>query len=73
MTRPPNLTIIPYTNRDDEAALSLEEKCVQGKSIVLKFRRPTFEARSKVYDNYKILCAKSNEELIGIGAYTKKQ
>jgi len=72
MTRPPNLTIIPYTNRDDEAALSLEEKCVQGKSIVLKFRRPTFEARSKVYDNYKILCAKSNEELIGIGAYTKK-
>ncbi len=64
--------IVPYEPLDEAAALSLEERCPQGTSIVLKFRRPTFDARSKVYDNYKILCAKLHDELIGIVAYTKK-
>jgi len=66
------LKIVPFEPRDDAAALSLEEKCVQGKSIVLKFQRPTFDARSKVYDHYKIVCAWLHDELIGIGAYAKK-
>jgi len=41
---------VPYEPLDNAAALLLEEKCVQGKSIVLKFQRPTYDARSKVYD-----------------------
>jgi ribosomal protein S18 acetylase RimI-like enzyme len=67
-----DLKIVPYTVKDNESALFLEEQCVQGKSLVLKFRRPTFHARSEVYDNYKILCAKLKNELIGTIAWAKK-
>jgi ribosomal protein S18 acetylase RimI-like enzyme len=67
-----DLKIVPYTSEDNDSALFLEEQCTQGKSLILKFRRPTFHARSEVYDNYKILCAKSRNELIGTIAWTKK-
>jgi ribosomal protein S18 acetylase RimI-like enzyme len=67
-----DLRIVPYTVEDNEAALSLEEQCVQGKSLLLRFRRPTFHACSEVYDKYSILCAKVGQTLIGIIAWTLK-
>jgi GNAT superfamily N-acetyltransferase len=66
------MKIIPCTLEDNEAALDLEEQCVQGESIVLKYRRPTFHARSQVYDKYRILCAKEDNKLVGITAWADK-
>jgi GNAT superfamily N-acetyltransferase len=66
------MKITPYTLEDNEAALDLEEQCVQGESIVLKYRRPTFHARSQVYDKYRILCAKIDNNLVGITAWAEK-
>lgn len=68
-----NLQIIPYTEAANEAALELEAQCMQGKSLVLAFSRPTFHARSAVYDNYRILCAKVGEQLVGTVAWTIKK
>lgn len=67
-----NIKIVPYAEQDNEAALALEDQCTQGTSLVLKFKRPTFHARSEVYDHYKILCAKTGSKLIGIIAGAKK-
>ena len=67
-----DIKIIPYTKQDNDAALALEDQCTQGTSLVLKFKRPTFHARSEVYDHYKILCAKIGSKLIGIIAGAKK-
>ena len=66
------MEITTYTFEDNEAALDLEEQCVQGESIVLKYRRPTFHARSQVYDKYRILCAKIENKLVGITAWAEK-
>jgi GNAT superfamily N-acetyltransferase len=66
------MEITPYTIADNEAALELEEQCVQGETIVLKYRRPTFHARSQVYDKYRILCAKIENKLVGITAWAEK-
>ncbi len=67
-----DVRILPYTVEDNEAALSLEGQCIQGKSLSLKFWRPTFHARSDVYDNCRILCAKVGQKLVGIIAGTLK-
>jgi len=67
-----DLEIIPYTPEDDRDALLLEEKCVQGTSLQVKFCRPSFVGRSEIYDNYKIYCAKSGQKLIGVIAGTVK-
>ncbi len=72
MTRVSDIRIVPYTTTDNESALALEEQCVQGESLILKFRRPTFHARSEVYDKYRILCAKVNNKVIGIIAGAEK-
>ncbi len=61
------LKIEPYTINDNEEALALEKQCIQGKSMALSFQRPFFHARSEVYENYKIYCAKINNKLVGIG------
>jgi ribosomal protein S18 acetylase RimI-like enzyme len=66
------MKITPYTVKDNEAALHIEEQCVHGESIVLKYRRPTFHARSQVYDKYRILCAKIENKLVGITAWAEK-
>jgi GNAT superfamily N-acetyltransferase len=67
-----NIRIVPYSTADNEYALILEEQCVQGESLSLKFRRPTFHARSEVYEKYKILCAKVNNSMVGIIAGAEK-
>ncbi len=66
------LDIVPYTVEDNEAALFLEEQCVQGGSLALKYRRPTFHARSEVYEKYRIICAKHDGKLVGISAWSEK-
>jgi len=68
-----DLRIEPYAAADNEAALRLEEQCCQGASVAVRFRRPTFEARSRVYRKYRILCAKADGELVGIGAWAEKR
>lgn len=67
-----NLRIEPFTDNDNESALTLESQSRQGKSLVLKYRRPTFHARSKAYHNYKIFCAKQGNSLVGIIAWAEK-
>jgi len=72
MTRLNDIRIVPYAAAANESALSLEAQCVQGESLILRFRRPTFHARSEVYDKYRILCAKVKNKVIGIIAGAEK-
>lgn len=67
-----DLRIESYTAADNEAALRLEQQCSQGTSVAVRFRRPTFDARSRVYRKYRILCAKVDGELVGIVAWAEK-
>lgn len=60
------IRVFPFTAKEDEAALGLEDLCIQGRSLQLKYRRPSFNARSELYDYYKIYCAKAGERFIGI-------
>lgn len=62
-----------YCAGDDSSALALEEQCTQGDSIILKYRRQNFRARSEVYDNYRILCARAKDQVVGITAWTWKK
>jgi predicted N-acetyltransferase YhbS len=57
---------LPFTLDDDRAALALEELCIQGKSLSLRFQRPSFRIRSQLYECSKIFCAKHGKNLIGI-------
>ncbi len=66
------IRIVPYTSEDSQSALLLEEQCAQGESLRLRFLRPTFHARSEVYEKYRILCAKLDDQLIGITAGAEK-
>lgn len=68
-----NLEISPYKLSDNSDALKLEDMCPQGKALSLRFVRPTFHARSEVYQDYRILTAKSNNKLIGVAAGAKKK
>ncbi len=67
-----NIRIIPYSRADNEAALSLERECPQGKSLVLRFQRPTFHARSEVYEKYRMLGLKIQNKLVGVAAWAEK-
>jgi hypothetical protein len=67
------LRISEYTPDDDAEALALEGACVQGKSLVLKYKRPSFRARSMVYAKHKILCARMDGRLAGIAAWAEKE
>lgn len=60
-----NISIEPYTTADNDAALRLEGQCIQGSSLALRFHRPTFHARSEVYDSYQIWCAKDGNRVVG--------
>jgi GNAT superfamily N-acetyltransferase len=68
-----DFNIHPYSVADNEGALALERQCVQGKSLALRFRRPTFHGRSEVYEDYRIFCAKNNGSLVGIIAGALKK
>ena len=62
------ISIVPFTAADDEAALNLEELCTQGGSLSLRYRRSSFKTRSSLYANSRIYCAKHGGKLVGIAA-----
>ena len=62
------IEIVPYTAGDSPDAIALEATLDQGEAIALRFRRPTFHARSSVYENSVILCARSGGRLVGTAA-----
>jgi GNAT superfamily N-acetyltransferase len=66
------LQIDGYTSEDNLDALALEAQCAQGRTLVIRFRRPTFHARSEVYDTYRILCARVDGVLAGTAAWAEK-
>jgi ribosomal protein S18 acetylase RimI-like enzyme len=68
-----DMMVFPYSSKDEAAALRLEDKCIQGTSLQLKFRRPHFRARSELYENYRIYCARRGGEVIGIIAGALKE
>jgi ribosomal protein S18 acetylase RimI-like enzyme len=59
------LEIRPFSVADDEAAVALEAACVQGRSLALRFRRPSFAARSSVYDDAALLGGWLGDRLVG--------
>lgn len=63
-----DISIVPFTVADDGAALRLEEMCSQGRSLSLRYRRPSFKIRSSMYANSRIYCAKHGKKLVGIAA-----
>jgi len=66
------LDIRPYSEADDAAAVALEAACVQGQSLALRFRRPSFTARSAVYDDAAIFCGWIGDRLVGTVAVARK-
>lgn len=66
------LYIRPFSPADDEAAVALEVACVQGQSLALRFRRPSFAARSEVYDDAAVLCGWLGDRLVGAVAAARK-
>lgn len=69
----PKLTIRPYRAADSAAACALEHACVQGSALALRFRRPTFHARSQVYEDALILCGWHEGRLVGTVAAARKR
>lgn len=67
------ITIVPYSSHDDTEALALENVCPQGGTVMLRFRRPSFHARSSVFERSTILCAKADGRVVGIAAGAIKQ
>lgn len=67
-----DIKIVPYSPEYSEAAVRVEEQCAQGEALVLKYKRPTFHARSEVYEKYTILCAKKDDKIIGTVAWAEK-
>ena len=68
-----SIQIAEYKPEDSEEAVALEAACVQGESLVLKYRRPAFHARSGVYAKHRILCARLDGRLAGIAAWAEKE
>lgn len=68
----PELDIRPFLPSDDEAAIALEAACVQGRSLALRFRRPSFAARSSVYDDSALFCGWLGDRLVGTVAAARK-
>ena len=68
-----DLRIAPFRGTDDPAACRLDRACVQGGSLAVRFSRPSFAARSEVYDDALILCAWAGSELAGTVAGAQKR
>ena len=64
----PEIDIAPLAPEDDSAALALEGRCVQGTSLRIRFRRPTFHARSDLYGTTVLLRARRGGEIVGVAA-----
>jgi hypothetical protein len=67
-----HVTISGYDESDSAEAVALERMCPQGGALLLRFRRPTFHARASVYEERAILCARSEERIVGVAAGAAK-
>ena len=68
-----NLRLRPFNIDDEPAALALEARCIQGNRPALRFARPSFAARSSLYERSAILVAETPEgKLVGITAWAAK-
>jgi GNAT superfamily N-acetyltransferase len=68
-----SVEIVPYTAEDSNAAIQLEESLTQGGPLSLAFRRQTFHARSSVYENSILFCAKEGDRVVGVAAGARKR
>ncbi len=59
------LVIADYRPQDDPEALTLDRRCVQGRSLRLSFRRPRFDSRARAFPEWRILIARRAGVLVG--------
>lgn len=67
------IVLEPYDIKDNDEVIEIEKLCPQGGNLSLKFVRPTFHARSEVYEDYRILTAKMDGKIIGVTAAANKK
>lgn len=68
-----NLRIRPFHPDDEPAALAIEARCVQGTRPALRFERPSFAERSRLYEKSSILAAVTADgRLVGITAWAAR-
>lgn len=61
-----------YTQKDNEEALALDQKCVQGDSFRMSFNRSTFHRRAENFSDWNIFTARVGGQLAGtVGAAVK--
>lgn len=60
------LRIDLYDPNDSEEAMRLEARSAQGKAFRLRFDRPYFHRRSENYDRWRLVTARSADELVAI-------
>jgi ribosomal protein S18 acetylase RimI-like enzyme len=66
-------SIRDYIPSDDQAALRLEERCPQGKELLISFHRQSFPKRSEMYGDYTILVGLFEGKLVSIVAGAVKE
>jgi GNAT superfamily N-acetyltransferase len=62
-----------YTEDDNREALELEEKCIQGTSYQMSFKRSTFHRRAQNFSDWKIFTARWKNKLVGVIAVAIKE
>lgn len=66
------LSLVAYRPEFDDACLALDRLCKQGKSFSVSFRRPSFRARSELYDKWHIVVALREEACVGVAAWAER-
>jgi len=64
--------LAPYRLSDDPEALALERACAQGSRYRMSFRRPTFRRRAENFADHRLVTARIEGKLVGIGAVAFK-
>jgi GNAT superfamily N-acetyltransferase len=62
----------PYRYSDNEQALALEQRCVQGKDFQLSFRRESFHRRAENFGTHFIAVAEIDGQIVGTQAVALK-
>lgn len=62
--------IVEYEKKYERQLMDMEKGLTQGRFVKLRMERPSFSSRSKVFYQYKILCALANgKDLAGVIAF----
>ena len=61
-----DITIETYTESDNDEALDLERKCIQGSSYQMWFKRAAFHRRAENLPDWEILTARLSGKLVGL-------